>query len=296
MSSWSNLQGIQTSIIVPMDKRLHPWSSCFWILVILAVVLAAATRCNAATCTSTIVDALLEFRNAFNDPRYKVFYNWDDAGGSDCCNWPGITCQNGALTVLDLEGPLGTGSDRVTNNRSYSGRPGHTLDKLQDLQTLKLKNLQFSSRIPSQWSSFSDSLVAITINNCDLQDSIPSGIASNSKLQTLDLKYNNLTGEIPSRLCDLQDLKYLDLSYNDLDTGSIPSCITNGGSITNVNYGHQSTNSNNDDDSGNGSGSNSGSYSPYRSNSGTKVVQSKLMMVLLLISLFSLMHEFACSA
>lgn len=267
-----------------MDGLLGSWTR---ILVTLVVVLAAAARCNAATCSSTTVDALLGFRSAFNDPRDKVFSSWDDA--SDCCTWAGVTCRDGALVVLDLEGPSGTGSDQVTSNQSYSGRPGHSLNKLQDLQTLKLKNLQFSSKIPSQWSSFSDSLTAITVNDCDLQDSIPSGIASNSKLQTLDLKSNSLTGEIPSKLCNLQDLKYLDLSYNDLDTGSVPNCITNGGSITNVNYGHQSANSDNSGNSGSGSSSGS-SYSPYNTNSGTTVAQPKLLLIIiLLLPLFSLL-------
>ncbi|KAG0587701.1 hypothetical protein KC19_2G184900 [Ceratodon purpureus] len=278
------VQRIQTLTTVAMEKRLRSWSSCTHILVSLAVILAAATRCNAATCTSNTVDALIEFRRAFIDPRNRVFSSWDEASGNDCCTWAGVTCQNGALVVLDLEGPSVTSSDRVTNNHSYSGRPGHTLNKLQDLQTLKLKNLEFNSRIPSQWSSFPESLVAITINNCDLQGSIPSGIASNSKLQTLDLKSNNLTGEIPSRLCNLQDLKYLDLSYNDLDTSSVPSCITNGGSITNVNYGHQNSNSDNDVYG-------SGIYGPDNGSSGTTVAQPIPMMILLLLPLFSLLHS-----
>lgn len=270
---------------VQMDNIFLAWSSGTGVRVSLTAILAiaAATCCSAVTtCTSSTVNALLEFRSAFHDPNGKVFSSWNN--NADCCTWAGITCQNGALVVLDVEGPL---TATVTSNRSYSGKPGHTLSKLKDLQTLKLKNLQFSSKIPSQWSSFSDSLVAITVNNCDLRDSIPSGIASNSRLQTLDLKSNNLSGKIPSKLCDLQELKYLDLSYNELDTGSVPDCITNSGSITNVNYGHQSTNSENDASGPGGSGS----YSPHNSASRTTSLffQSNAM-IFLLPPIFSLLQ------
>lgn len=240
---------------------------------------------------------MLEFRSAFSDPSGKVFSSWDNGG--DCCDWKGVTCQDGAVIVLDVEGPSGTGSDYVTSNQSYSGKPGRTLVKLKDLQTLKLKNLQFSSKIPSQWSSFSDSLVVITVNNCDLQDDIPSGIASNIHLQTLDLKANSLTGDIPSKLCNLQDLKYLDLSYNQLDTSDVPDCLANGGSVTNVNYGHQSASSKGnggnggDGDSSSGGSGGSGSsggtvYSPYGYSSAyAKSVQFQVLALLLFSSLFS---------
>jgi len=155
-----------------------------------------------------------------------------------------------------------------------------------------MKNLQFNSKIPSQWSSFSDSLVVLTVNNCDLQDDIPSGIASNSHLQTLDLKSNSLSGDIPSKLCNLQDLKYLDLSYNELDTSDVPDCLANGGSVTNVNYGHQSPSSKSDgsdgDSSSGGSGGNGTVYSPYGySSADAKSVQFQVLALLLLSSLFS---------
>ncbi|KAG0570955.1 hypothetical protein M758_6G192000 [Ceratodon purpureus] len=285
---------------------LHSWSGrCTGInrevVLAMAIFAAAFVACCSAdsSCSSNTAEALLDFRSAFSDPSGTVFSSWDNGG--DCCTWKGVTCQDGALVVLDVEGPSTTGSDQVTSNQSYSGKPGHTLSKLKDLQTLKLRNLQFSSKIPSQWSSFPDSLVVITVNNCDLQDDIPSGIASNSHLQTLDLKANSLTGDIPSKLCNLKDLKYLDLSYNQLDTSDIPDCIANGGSVTNVNYGHQSTSSsNNGGDGGSGSGGSGGSggssggsggngtYSPYSSADGksTLVVQSQVVALLLLPLLF----------
>lgn len=259
-------------------------------LVILAVMFAAALTSADTTCSSSTEEALLDFRSAFSDPSGTVFSSWDNGG--DCCSWKGVTCQDGAVIVLDVEGPSSSGSDHVTSNSSYSGKPGHTLTKLKDLQTLKLRNLQFSSKIPSQWSSFSDSLVVITVNNCDLQDDIPSGIASNSHLQTLDLKSNSLTGDIPSKLCNLKDLKYLDLSYNQLSTNDVPDCIANGGSVTNVNYGHQSTSSGSDggdggDGSGSGSGGSGGSggavYSPYSNANGKFLVQFKVLALLLLL-------------
>ncbi|XP_024385745.1 uncharacterized protein [Physcomitrium patens] len=226
-----------------MNPPLLAGSGCTRILTILAAIVAAATCCSAATCSSESLKALLEFRKEFIDPSGKVFSTWNETV-SDCCAWKGLTCQNEMLVVLDVEGPSGTGSDFVTSNKSYSSKPGHSLSKLKDLQTLRLKNILFSSKIPSQWSSFSDSLVELTVNNCDLQGSIPSGLASNIHLKSLDLMSNNLKGGIPSKLCNLKELKYLDLSYNELNTSTVPDCMTSGRGYTmNVSYGHQSHNS-----------------------------------------------------
>jgi hypothetical protein len=229
------------------------------IITLVVVWMISVICCSATTCTTDTVEALLEFRSAFSDPSGKVFSTWD-SGGSDCCSWKGVTCQDSALITLDVEGPSGTGSDQVTKNQSYSGgKPGNTLYKLKDLQTLKLTHLQFSTKIPSQWSSFSNNVVSITVNDCDLQGSIPSGLANIDHLQRLDLSNNNLSGSIPSKLCNLKSLTYLDLSYNQLDTSSVPDCLANGGSITNVNYGHQSSSSSSSSSSsGSGSGSGSG--------------------------------------
>lgn len=262
-------------------------------LIILAATFTTCCSTYSSSCSSNTVEALLDFRSAFCDPSGRVFSSWDNGG--DCCTWKGVTCQDGALIVLDVEGPSTTGSDKVTSNQSYSGKPGHTLAKLKDLQTLKLRNLQFGSKIPSQWSSFSDCLVVITVNNCDLQNDIPSGIASNKNLQTLDLKANSLIGNIPSKLCNLKDLKYLDLSYNQLDTSDVPNCIANGGSVTNVNYGHQSSSGGNGGSGGSGSGGSGSSggnggngYYPYSGASGRwtlRVFQSQVVVALLQLAL-----------
>nr|XP_024388082.1 protein NSP-INTERACTING KINASE 2-like [Physcomitrium patens]XP_024388093.1 protein NSP-INTERACTING KINASE 2-like [Physcomitrium patens]XP_024388102.1 protein NSP-INTERACTING KINASE 2-like [Physcomitrium patens]XP_024388113.1 protein NSP-INTERACTING KINASE 2-like [Physcomitrium patens]PNR62728.1 hypothetical protein PHYPA_001152 [Physcomitrium patens] len=261
--------------------------SCTKFHVLVAVILAAISVCSADTCSSSTVEALLAFRSAFNDPSGTVFTNWGNGG--DCCTWKGITCQDGNLVTLDVEGPS---SNQLTKNESYSGKPGNTLSKLKVLQTLTLKNLQFSSKIPSQWSSLSDDLTILTVNNCDLQDDLPNGIASNSNLQTLDLKDNSLTGDIPDKLCNLKDLKYLDLSYNHLDTGNIPDCIANGGSVTNVNYGHQSNDSgdssggsggNGSSSSGNGGNGGNGGSAGEGSNEAGLLVQSKVVTLFLSI-------------
>ncbi|KAH9535049.1 hypothetical protein CY35_17G034000 [Sphagnum magellanicum] len=213
-------------------------ANIIWVISFLSLILS---RCNATSstgaCSSDSKDALLDFREAFSDPNEKVFSSWD-SGGDDCCTWSGVTCsQEGAVTELDVEGP----SDyQITRNESYSGeKPGASLAELQDLQTLTLKYLQFSSKIPSQWGSFS-ALVSLTVNDCDLEGSIPSSLSNIHTLTHLDLQNNNLSGSIPSNLCKLETLTYLDLSSNDLHTSSssIPSCLNN---ITTFNYGNQGT-------------------------------------------------------
>ncbi|KAH9536534.1 hypothetical protein CY35_16G005000 [Sphagnum magellanicum] len=221
----------------------------FWKFISFISLLSLITCCNAWTCNSESKDALLDFRQVFSDPNEKVFSSWD-YGGDDCCTWNGVTCQDGTVIELDIEGPPNC---EITRNDSYSGNkpPGASLAQLQDLQTLTIKYLQFSSKIPSEWGSFS-ALVSLTVTDCDLYGSIPSDLGNIDTLQHLDLDCNSLSGPICSSLCKLKSLTYLDLSSNDLQTSDIPACLQG---IPTFRYGNQG---NSESNSGNGEGGNNG--------------------------------------
>jgi Leucine-rich repeat (LRR) protein len=128
-----------------------------------------------------------------------------------------------------------TGSARPNQqpyrNKNYSiSNFGSTLADLKDLEMMQLQWIFFNSPIPSAWgNSFSDNLTVITVNDCNLESSIPSNLGDIGNLQHLDLQSNYLTGTIPQQLCNLRHLVYLDVSYNDLQSGAVPSCLNKPG-------------------------------------------------------------------
>ncbi|XXG60235.1 hypothetical protein AAC387_Pa04g2196 [Persea americana] len=63
------------------------------------------------------------------------------------------------------------------------------------------------------------------IPNCGLRGQIPSWLERFSKLQLLDLSWNQLSGTVPPWIGNFSSLFYLDLSNNSL-TGEIPESLT----------------------------------------------------------------------
>jgi Leucine-rich repeat (LRR) protein len=113
------------------------------------------------------------------------------------------------------------------SSSSLADQLGSTLADLAQLEVLKLQWIFFISQIPSSWGSFPENLVAILLNDCNLESSIPSSLGDISNLQHLDLQSNYLTGMIPQQLCKLQHLTYLDVLYNNLQSGAVRSCFKN---------------------------------------------------------------------
>ena len=69
-------------------------------------------------------------------------------------------------------------------------------------------------------------VIQIMLTDYLLKGNLPSSLAALSKLNSLDLSYNQLTGPIPESLCGLVQLQYIDLSTNLL-TGAIPESLVN---------------------------------------------------------------------
>lgn len=71
----------------------------------------------------------------------------------------------------------------------------------------------------------------ILLHNNNFSGSIPPSLLyNNSKLQTMVMEYNFLTGNIPQEIANLSALEILDLRFNQF-TGSIPSGIFNMSSL-----------------------------------------------------------------
>ncbi len=202
--------------------HLRMFTTTSAVLFLLSVFIGS---CSAWTCSSDSETALLGFKNGLIDPD-GLLDEW--VPGTNCCYWPYVTCRQSDGAVIELSI---TGSARP-NHQPYRSKNanslGSTLADLTELQLLKLQWIFFNSPIPSAWGSFSDNLVFLIVNDCNLQGSIPSNLGDIHSLQRLDLQANFLTGVIPQQLCNLQSLNYLDVSYNNLQSGAIvPTCFQN---------------------------------------------------------------------
>ncbi|KAJ0439653.1 putative protein kinase RLK-Pelle-LRR-Xb-1 family [Helianthus annuus] len=101
--------------------------------------------------------------------------------------------------------------------------------------TVLVLTLNFrGERLPDDDSLHFKALKALVIPNCELTGVIPQWIRGLTRLQLLDLSWNQLTGTIPSYLGDFESLFYLDLSNNSL-SGEIPKSLTRLPSLCNLN-------------------------------------------------------------
>ncbi|KAI3787243.1 hypothetical protein L1987_41585 [Smallanthus sonchifolius] len=99
------------------------------------------------------------------------------------------------------------------------------LQNCPNLTTLVLSQSFDSEEMPSDANLQFKRLKTLMIPNCKLTGMIPVWLNGLTKLQILDLSWNELTGRIPHFLGHLQSLVYLDLSNNYLN-GEIPKSLT----------------------------------------------------------------------
>ncbi|KAJ9674343.1 hypothetical protein PVL29_023725 [Vitis rotundifolia] len=124
------------------------------------------------------------------------------------CYWRGVTCLQGRVVRLVLEGlDLGGvfGPD--------------TLSRLDHLRVLSLQNNSLIGPIPDLSKFFN--LKALFLDHNSFTGSFPPSISSLHRLRTLDFSYNNLTGPLPIWLTKLDRLYYLRLESNRFN-GTIP--------------------------------------------------------------------------
>ena len=124
------------------------------------------------------------------------------------CHWQGVTCLQGRVMRLVLEGlDLGGvfGPD--------------TLTRLDQLRVLSLQNDSLVGPIPDLSKFFN--LKALFLDHNSFNGSFPPSLSSLHRIRTLDFSYNNLTGPLPAWLTKLDRLYYLQLESNRFN-GTIP--------------------------------------------------------------------------
>ncbi|KAJ6339204.1 hypothetical protein OIU77_007207 [Salix suchowensis] len=164
-------------------------------------------------------ESLVSFKNALKNP--TVLSSWNIT--SHHCTWAGVSCHLGRVVSL------------ILSTRDLRGRLHPSLFSLSSLTILDLSYNLIAGEIPRQISSlesaWNTSLWVVTcyLENCRVNSlgpnsftgKIPPEVGKLSRLNTLDLSSNGLSGLVPSQL---------DISNNSF-SGPIPPEI---GSLKNL--------------------------------------------------------------
>uniref|UniRef100_A0A1J3HVU0 Protein kinase domain-containing protein n=1 Tax=Noccaea caerulescens TaxID=107243 RepID=A0A1J3HVU0_NOCCA len=147
--------------------------------------------------------ALLSLRSAVGGHTFL----WDIKHATPC-NWTGVVCDGGRVTVLRLPGA------------SLSGKiPEGIFGNLTQLRTLSLRLNALTGTLPLDLGSCSE-LRRLYLQGNRFSGEIPEVVFSLSNLVRLNLAENDFTGEISSGFKNLTRLKTLYLENNKL-SGSL---------------------------------------------------------------------------
>ncbi|XP_010916433.1 probable leucine-rich repeat receptor-like protein kinase At1g68400 [Elaeis guineensis] len=147
------------------------------------------------------LSTLLAFR-ALSDPAQKLA-SWNRSEPAPCSTWLGVSCAQGRVTRLVLEGLALSSPDAL-----------QALTRLDQLRVLSLKSNRLSGAVPDFSPLPALKLLFLSHNN--LSGPIPPSISSLSRLYRLDLSHNSLSGSVPASLNRLSRLLTLRLDSNRL--------------------------------------------------------------------------------
>ncbi|KAG8378356.1 hypothetical protein BUALT_Bualt08G0128800 [Buddleja alternifolia] len=234
-------------------------NSCFFIVIVtLSLLLKCTTLCSGRNFfnSSTDQDALLAFKATISRDSYAILANNWSTNSASVCYWIGVSCgiKHQRVTALNLSGfhlrgtvapHLGSLTFLRSLDISFNNFTGILPDELSNLRRLKEINVGFNSftgEVPF-WFGTLPELQHIHLNNNTFTGKIPPSLFNTtSKLQTLNLQYNQFTagsmpyGGIPTQLGNLTSLKYLWLGANKL-TGGIPKQLGNLTSLNSIYLG-----------------------------------------------------------
>ncbi|KAG8058698.1 hypothetical protein GUJ93_ZPchr0002g25015 [Zizania palustris] len=150
----------------------------------------------ASGCVPSERAALLAIKGGFSSDPDGRLASWGAAasGGTDCCRWDGVVCENatGAGHVTELR--LHNARADVDGSAGLSGEISPSLLDLPRLAYLDLSQNSIGGGMASP---------------------LPRFLGSLTNLRYLNLSSTGLAGEIPPQLGNLSRLQYLDLSLND---------------------------------------------------------------------------------
>ncbi|KAF2316405.1 hypothetical protein GH714_041746 [Hevea brasiliensis] len=182
-----------------------------------------------AGCIESEREALLQFKLGLKDPSNRLS-SWDR--DVDCCEWPGVICDNLTNHVLELHlrslseneyyGSNATGDYYEYMERStFRGKISQSLLNLKHLKCLGLSNNNFEGiHIPKFLGSMK-SLRYLNFSGAGFGGMIPHQLGNLSNLQYLNLEgdgyyYYEIYVENLDWISNLSSLEFLDLSSVDL--------------------------------------------------------------------------------
>ncbi|CAA7409277.1 unnamed protein product [Spirodela intermedia] len=214
------------------------------LILTLIIIASSSMGCEGRGCHDNELRALLEIRKAFNFPNVSALPDWGHSttnGGTDCCGWPGITCDSNTDRIVEM-----VLFAKRLSAAEETWHPDLTMlaefGKLERLnlgfnhmggviqEVLNLSNNHIQDSLPTAIASM-DTMESLDLSHNDLSGSIPLERVQLSSLSIFSVAFNNLHGPIPSVICNLKNLKLLDLSLNILN-GPIPSCLCSLRSLT----------------------------------------------------------------
>ncbi|KAK3444531.1 hypothetical protein EUGRSUZ_A01340 [Eucalyptus grandis] len=202
-----------------------------------------------------MAQALVRWKNSLSPPPPLSLSSWSLTNITHLCNWTGIACNNGgSVSEISLPGSrLGGTLDALDFalfpnltcfNVSDNNLEGPIPSSIGNLFQLRLSEFGASQNrlsgelLPDFFTNWTK-LVSLQLMYNFLSGQIPPEIESLTKLRYLYLGNNSLSGSIPTGIGSFKNLLQLDLSSNNL-SGQIPPKI---GSLTKLNYLYLDNNS-----------------------------------------------------
>ncbi|CAN1813403.1 Receptor-like protein 7 [Linum perenne] len=188
-------------------------------LILPVLIVSSHVPLVSGRCREDQQSLLLQLKRGLNftDSEYSKLARWN--ASTDCCEWPGISCDPGGLgrvIGLDLSREWITGGGGLDDSTA--------LFSLQYLESLDLSNNEFNTTIPAAIGNLTN-LRYLYLSSAGFFGKIPTSISQLTSLISLDLscwdpklKISNLTLKISNLGLLVQNLTQLiDLRLNGTD-------------------------------------------------------------------------------
>nr|CAD1821144.1 unnamed protein product [Ananas comosus var. bracteatus] len=217
----------------------------FFFFSLLLLFLSAPHSCSQSqqSCDSSDLNALQGFVEGLQSSALRWSFN--GSSSSNCCNWVGISCDLGSVSVkrvtgLDLSNKSLKGSvssslgglDQLKRlNLSYNSLRGQVPAELFHLPHLELLDLSMnmlSGLIPAESNLSSVQVFNISFNSFNGTHPI---LAESSNLSVYDVSSNSFSGPVDTGICNSSDsVQVLRFSANML-SGDFPAGFGNCSSL-----------------------------------------------------------------
>lgn len=158
--------------------------------------------------------ALLSFKQSLqNSTQGAYLINWNSSD-TNPCSWHGVTCRKQKLIAL------------IIPNMRLAGPLSPALANLSSIRHVNLKNNSFHGTLPMELFNSTTRLKSMVLSGNSLSGPLPPEFGNLKMLENLDLSQNSFSGSIPSSITQCRKLKTLVLSQNNF-TGSLPDGIGN---------------------------------------------------------------------